>query len=212
MQIVPAPHFSNFANQLSHECRSSFMQPVFLLYQSHRVGRPPERTPAVSGPREARSQSSYRCSWRQAGAASRSFLVSERVLSTSQSVQNCDPCVEANDLGTGCGIGFGYGDVALPNASPRSPDWPTIPGQGVANCEYTVWSGLFVQKGVPADIVRKLDADVRAALAEPDVAKKLAAFGAIPVNENLKTFVERIKRETSANEAIVRKADIQANK
>ncbi len=75
-----------------------------------------------------------------------------------------------------------------------------------------MWSGLFVQKGVPADIVLKLDAAVRAALAEPDVAKMVAAFGAIPVNENLKTFVERIKRETSANEAIVRKADIQANK
>ena len=30
--------------------------------------------------------------------------------------------------------------------------------------------------------------------------------------EDLKTFVERIKRKTSANEAIVRKADIQADK
>jgi tripartite-type tricarboxylate transporter receptor subunit TctC len=92
------------------------------------------------------------------------------------------------------------------------PDWPTLSEQGVANFEYTVWSGLFVQKGVPADIVHKLEVDVRAALAEPDVVKKFAVFGAIPANEDLKTFVERIKRETSANEAIVRKADIQADK
>ena len=75
-----------------------------------------------------------------------------------------------------------------------------------------MWSGLFVQKGVPADIVHKLEVDVRAILAEPDVAKKFAAFGAIPANEDLKTFVERIKRETSANEAIVRKADIRVDK
>lgn len=63
-----------------------------------------------------------------------------------------------------------------------------------------------------ADIVHKLEVDVRAALAEADVAKKFAAFGAIPTNEDLKAFVERIKRETSANEAIVSKADIRVDK
>lgn len=92
------------------------------------------------------------------------------------------------------------------------PDWPTVSEQGVPNFEYTVWSGLFVQKGVPADIVRKLETDVHAILADPDVAKKFAAFGAIPANEDLKTFVERIKRETSANEAIVSKADLRVDK
>jgi len=90
------------------------------------------------------------------------------------------------------------------------PDWATVSEQGVPNFEYTVWSGLFVQKGVPAEIVHKLEVDVHAALAQPDVAKKFAAFGAIPANEDMKTFVERIKRDTSANEAIVRKANIVA--
>jgi tripartite-type tricarboxylate transporter receptor subunit TctC len=92
------------------------------------------------------------------------------------------------------------------------PDWATVSEQGVPNFEYTVWSGLFVQKGVPAEIVRKLEVDVHAALAEPDVAKKFAAFGAIPAKEDMKAFVERIKRDTNTNEAIVRKADIQADK
>lgn len=92
------------------------------------------------------------------------------------------------------------------------PDWATVSEQGVPNFEYTVWSGLFAQKGVPAEIVRKLEIDVHAVLAESDVAKKFAAFGAIPAKEDMKAFVERIKRDTSANEAIVRKADIQADK
>ena len=92
------------------------------------------------------------------------------------------------------------------------PDWATVSEQGVPNFEYTVWPGLFVQKGVPAEIVRKLEVDVHAALAEPDVAKKFAAFGAIPAKEDMKAFVERIKRDTNTNEAIVRKADIQADK
>lgn len=88
------------------------------------------------------------------------------------------------------------------------PDWPTLAEAGVPNFDYTVWTGLFVQKGVPADIVKKLNTDFRAALAEPDVAKKFEAFGAIPGNESLEAFVERIKRDTATNEAIVRKAKL----
>ena len=86
--------------------------------------------------------------------------------------------------------------VATSQRIASEPTWPTLSEQGVPNFEYTVWTGLFAQKGVPADIVRKLDADFRASLADPDVAKKFAAFGAIPANENLKAFVERIKRDT----------------
>ncbi len=88
------------------------------------------------------------------------------------------------------------------------PNWPTVSEQGVPNFEYTVWTGLFVQKAVPAEIVNKLRADVQELLALPDVAEKFATFGAIPGNDSLDAFVKRIKRDTSANEAIVRSADI----
>ena len=92
------------------------------------------------------------------------------------------------------------------------PTWQTVSEQGVPNFDYTVWSGLFAQKGVPADIVRKLEADVHAILVQPDVATKFAAFGAIPGDDNMKEFVQRIKRDTSANEAIVNKAHLQTDK
>jgi tripartite-type tricarboxylate transporter receptor subunit TctC len=88
------------------------------------------------------------------------------------------------------------------------PNWPTVSEQGVPNFDYTVWTGLFVQKGVPTEIVNKLRADVQELLALPDVAEKFATFGAIPGNETLDAFVQRIKRDTRANEAIVRSADI----
>jgi tripartite-type tricarboxylate transporter receptor subunit TctC len=90
------------------------------------------------------------------------------------------------------------------------PSWPTLSEAGVPNFDYTVWTGLFVQKEVPADIVRKLNADFEAVLAEPDVIKQFEVLGAIAGNEPLAAFVERIKRDTSANEAIVNKANIRA--
>ena len=80
------------------------------------------------------------------------------------------------------------------------------------NFDYTVWSGLFVQKGVPADIVRKLDADVRAVLARTGCRQEVRGLRSDPGDENMKEFVERIKRDTSANEAIVNKAHLQTDK
>jgi tripartite-type tricarboxylate transporter receptor subunit TctC len=98
--------------------------------------------------------------------------------------------------------------VASAQRIPSEPNWPTLAEQGVPNFEYTVWSGLFVQKGVPADIVRKLAADVHAVLAQPDVAKSFAVFGAIPANDDLAAFKQRIKRDTAVNEAIVKQANL----
>jgi tripartite-type tricarboxylate transporter receptor subunit TctC len=89
------------------------------------------------------------------------------------------------------------------------PNWPTLAEAGVPNFDYTVWTGLFVQKGVPAEIVRKLDTDFRAVLAQPDVKKQFDALGAIAGNEPLAAFVARIKRDSSANEKIVNKAHLQ---
>jgi tripartite-type tricarboxylate transporter receptor subunit TctC len=91
---------------------------------------------------------------------------------------------------------------------PSKPDWPTLAEAGVPNFDYTVWTGLFVQKGVPDAIVKKLNADFTAVLAQPDVIKQLDALGAIAANEPLAAFVERIKRDTRVNEAIVQKAHI----
>ncbi len=98
--------------------------------------------------------------------------------------------------------------VASVQRIPSQPDWPTLAEQGVPNFDYTVWTGVFVQKGVPDAIVRKLDADVRSILEQPDIAHKFDAFGAIPGHEPLERFVARIRRDTDMNEAIVRKANI----
>jgi tripartite-type tricarboxylate transporter receptor subunit TctC len=90
------------------------------------------------------------------------------------------------------------------------PEWPTLSESGVKGFDYTVWTGLFAQKGTPADIVRKLDTDLRAVLAMPEVSKQFEAVGAVVGNETLDAFVQRIKRDTAENEEVVRKADIRA--
>jgi tripartite-type tricarboxylate transporter receptor subunit TctC len=91
---------------------------------------------------------------------------------------------------------------------PSKPDWPTLAEVGVPNFDYSVWTGLFVQKGVPDEIVKKLSIDFKAVLAQPDVIKQFDVLGAIAADEPLAAFIERIKRDTSINKAIVQKAHL----
>ena len=101
--------------------------------------------------------------------------------------------------------------VASAQRIPWAPDWPTIGEQGVANSDYSVWAGLFVPRGLPADVAQKLRGDLKALLADPDVAKKFASFGAVPASDSLVAFEKRIKDETAANKTIVVENHLQQN-
>ena len=67
--------------------------------------------------------------------------------------------------------------------SPRStlaPDIPTVAESGVAGFEGITWLGLAAPAKTPEPIIKRLDMELRAILAEPDVIAKLAATGAEP--------------------------------
>jgi len=92
---------------------------------------------------------------------------------------------------------------------PSEPDWPTLAESGVSNFDYTVWTGMFVQKGVPDEIVKKVGSDIAAILKQPDVIKQFAVLGAVAANEPLAAFTQRIKHDTQINAAIVHKAHLE---
>jgi len=59
-------------------------------------------------------------------------------------------------------------------------DIPTVAESGLPGFEGITWLGLAAPAKTPAPIIQRLDAELRAVLAEPDVVKKLAATGAEP--------------------------------
>ena len=59
-------------------------------------------------------------------------------------------------------------------------DIPTVAESGLPGFEGITWLGLAAPAKTPAPITQRLDAELRAVLAEPDVVKKLAATGAEP--------------------------------
>ena len=58
-----------------------------------------------------------------------------------------------------------------------APDIPTTDEAGLPGFHMTLWSGLWVPKGTPQDIITKLNAAAVEALNDPTVQKKLVALG-----------------------------------
>ena len=65
--------------------------------------------------------------------------------------------------------------------SPLVPDVPTIAESGYPNFQLTLWYGIAGPKGMPQDVVDKLNRAIKAALAEPDVREKLLGGNTTPI-------------------------------
>jgi tripartite-type tricarboxylate transporter receptor subunit TctC len=58
-----------------------------------------------------------------------------------------------------------------------APAIPTVDEVGLKNFYVQLWSGMWVPKGTPKDVVAKLNASLRDALADPGVLKRFADLG-----------------------------------
>ena len=65
--------------------------------------------------------------------------------------------------------------------SPLAPDLPTLEEAGIAGYDLTAWFAAFVPAKTPKPVVDKLNAALREALADKEVAAKLLAAGIEPV-------------------------------
>ena len=69
--------------------------------------------------------------------------------------------------------------VATPKRLPTLPDVPTFAEAGMPEFTYDAWFGLLAPAGTPSAIVNKINADVAAVIALPDVQQRLAQQGVI---------------------------------
>jgi len=69
--------------------------------------------------------------------------------------------------------------VTAPARSPSAPDIPTFDEAGVPGLHVLIWYGLWAPRGTPKDIIARLNAAVREALADPGVSKRLSDLGQV---------------------------------
>jgi tripartite-type tricarboxylate transporter receptor subunit TctC len=91
------------------------------------------------------------------------------------------------------------------------PDTPTVAESGYPGFETRTWYGLFGPAGMPADIVRKLHADVAAALRVPSIANGLVAQGWDITASPPEQFSAVLQSEFDRWSAVVKRAGIKVN-
>ena len=86
--------------------------------------------------------------------------------------------------------------ISSPQRSPIYPDVPTIAEQGLAGFEVTAWGGIIGPAHLPADVVSRLNAEIRTALASPAVKERFRTLGADPSPSTPEEFRELSRVET----------------
>jgi tripartite-type tricarboxylate transporter receptor subunit TctC len=71
--------------------------------------------------------------------------------------------------------------------SPALPNVPTADEQGLKGFEAYTWNAIFMPKGVPADVVKRLNAVTREAMDDPAVSSRLTGLGAVIVGPEKRT-------------------------
>ena len=79
--------------------------------------------------------------------------------------------------------------------SANLPDMPTVSESGVPKFEATIWLGLMAPKGTPAEIVNRLNAEVRKIVGNPEVRAAWAKQGAVPMSMTVAEFDQYLQAD-----------------
>jgi tripartite-type tricarboxylate transporter receptor subunit TctC len=86
--------------------------------------------------------------------------------------------------------------ISSPQRSPTYPDIPTIAESGVPGFEVTAWGGIVGPANMPKDVVARLNAELRTALAAPAVRERFRMLGAETAPSSPEEFLELSRRES----------------
>ncbi len=90
------------------------------------------------------------------------------------------------------------------------PDVPTVAEQGLPGFEAVLHYGIVAPAGTPQPIIGKLNSALRAALADPKVAGRIATEGAEPLPTTPEQYAADIDREETKWSALVKKSGAKA--
>jgi tripartite-type tricarboxylate transporter receptor subunit TctC len=90
-----------------------------------------------------------------------------------------------------------------------APDLPTVAESGYPGYEVTNWHGLVGPKGLPRDIVARLNKEIGEVVKGEDMKKNLAADGLEPAGGSPERFGEILRNEMARWAKVVQQAGIK---
>jgi tripartite-type tricarboxylate transporter receptor subunit TctC len=96
--------------------------------------------------------------------------------------------------------------VSAPRRAPSFPEVPTIAEAGVPGYETNSWGGIIAPAKLPREIVQRLHAEIRAALAVPALVERYRALDSEIDGSTPEEFLALVRRETPKWSEVVRRS------
>jgi len=98
--------------------------------------------------------------------------------------------------------------VTSPNRLPELPDVPTMAEAGITGAAAVFWTGLFLPKGTPREIVSRMEAEVRTAMQDPEIRQRLRSLATEAVSSSPAEFAGRITIDLKASSDVAKAAKV----
>jgi tripartite-type tricarboxylate transporter receptor subunit TctC len=99
--------------------------------------------------------------------------------------------------------------VAGPERSSLFPDVPTVNESGLPGFEAVLHYGLLAPAGTPPEIIARLNKELRALVASPDVRERIAADGGDPLPSSPAQYAADIDREEAKWSVLIKKLNLK---
>ena len=90
-----------------------------------------------------------------------------------------------------------------------APDIPSYGEQGYPMLDFNLWHGMIGPKGIPAEIVARLNAELDAVLKSSDVSSRLAEDGVIAVGGTSDAFMATIRAEVARWQGFIQRTGLK---
>jgi tripartite-type tricarboxylate transporter receptor subunit TctC len=99
--------------------------------------------------------------------------------------------------------------VSTPRRNGQLPDVPTTGEAGVPGADAPLWFAIWAPAGTPANIVAKINADTRKALADPVVRERLQNLGSDTMDMSPEEFAKFVRSELEEYARVIKAAGIK---
>jgi tripartite-type tricarboxylate transporter receptor subunit TctC len=100
--------------------------------------------------------------------------------------------------------------VTGPRRLPAMPQVPTLAELGYPEANLTSLFGFYAPASMPADVVRRLNAEINKVVADKDMQERLRKLDNVPSSGSPQQFGDLIAKEYAANARVVKEANIKA--
>jgi tripartite-type tricarboxylate transporter receptor subunit TctC len=101
--------------------------------------------------------------------------------------------------------------VSGPRRSPVFPDLPTVSEAGVTGYETVAWGGVIGPAGLPREVMTRLSAEIRKALAAPALVERYKSLDTEIDGGTPEEFLALSRREMPKWAAVIRRANVKVD-